>query len=411
MLFKEAKQTVRYVIIGGEFVNKGAEAMLIGAVNSVKRYDKDAMITALIGYGEIDKKIVSGLEIDALLYTVDSIDVLLDLKKNTKYVIKNTIKHIIHKKGAIKICAIKKAFTKADYVIDISGYGLTSRWPLSMNNLYLDRISLAVKLNPKCKVVLLPQSFGPFSYSDPHYNDKIKRVLEKCYLIYARESVGYRFLKEMGLNNVKKSYDSVLLSTQMNIEELENTFSFTPIKVESNAVGIIPNIRIFDKTGIGEQDGIKLYASVIKRLLITSNKIYLLPHSGEDIESCREIKELFYNDDRVVFVNKIYHSYEFQYIAGQFKYIIASRFHSIVHAYKESTPAIIIGWAEKYEELAEAFEQKKYIISINDSMDIMDAVLDLMEENYIRERERISHNMAKVQETDCFEFLDDKSRE
>ena len=61
-----------------------------------------------------------------------------------------------------------------------------------------------------------------------------------------------------------------------------------------------------------------------------------------------------------------FESGEYSLMVRQFDFIIASRFHSIVHAYKEGVPAIIFGWATKYQELAGHFDQSKFVFDITD---------------------------------------------
>ena len=93
-------------------------------------------------------------------------------------------------------------------------------------------------------------------------------------------------------------------------------------------------------------------------------------------------------------------------------YIISSRYHSIVHAYKEGTPSIIIGWADKYKELAHLFSQENYMFDINDEyfdFGSISKAIDSMVENYQIESKIIKSKLKEIQDTDYFSFISKSS--
>ena len=51
-----------------------------------------------------------------------------------------------------------------------------------------------------------------------------------------------------------------------------------------------------------------------------------------------------------------------RYCLKQFQFIVASRFHAIVHAFKNGIPCIALGWATKYYDLMKQFGQEQYML-------------------------------------------------
>ena len=68
------------------------------------------------------------------------------------------------------------------------------------------------------------------------------------------------------------------------------------------------------------------------------------------------------NNSNVILLQDEFNTIELEHIIKQFDFIITSRYHSIIHAYNNITPAIVIGWADKYVELLEFFNQLDYFI-------------------------------------------------
>jgi len=103
---------------------------------------------------------------------------------------------------------------------------------------------------------------------------------------------------------------------------------------------------------------------LINTSLKAGKTVYILRHSYDDLEICENIKELFSKNNRVILLNDDFNAIELELILKQFDFIIASRYHSIIHAYRNSVPALVIGWATKYYELLKSFDQLDYFIDV-----------------------------------------------
>ena len=177
------------------------------------------------------------------------------------------------------------------------------------------------------------------------------------------------------------------------------------ISVCDHSVAVIPNSKNFK---YGDREKIySLYHKMIARLLVYGKTVYLLFHSSEDKAICEKIYEDYANDPHVIFVGEEFSSLEFDSMIGKFDYVIASRFHSIVHAYKNATPALIMGWATKYTDLASMFNQRKYQFNIVSDFDEDElfASLDHLNCSYHSESKNIADRLKEYQAIDLFDLV------
>ena len=98
---------------------------------------------------------------------------------------------------------------------------------------------------------------------------------------------------------------------------------------------------------------------------------------------------------------------ELENIIKQFDFVIASRYHSIIHSYKNGIPALVIGWATKYFELLENFDQLDYFFDGRDSINIdeINKKLDKMIRNYKYERTKIINKMNILNKENIFDTV------
>jgi polysaccharide pyruvyl transferase WcaK-like protein len=88
-------------------------------------------------------------------------------------------------------------------------------------------------------------------------------------------------------------------------------------------------------------------------------------HSIEDLSFCWDIKKMFIDLDAVIIIEDDFNAIELENIIKQFDFIVASRYHSVIHAYKNNVPAIVLGWATKYKDLTRACAQESCFIDCN----------------------------------------------
>ena len=258
-------------------------------------------------------------------------------------------------------------------------------------------------------VYLMPQSFGPFEFGETRkeIDDRCRSLLSTVKCIYAREQEGYDALvNAYGLTNVHLAKDLVLCNRGVT---LTNIFKEIPVlelpEVVPHSVGLIPNSR---NSEVGSNDEVLAqYDEIIALLSRQGRRVYLLSHSTVDAKLCEDIKARFANDENVVLLERDFSCLEFNELVKKFDFLIASRFHSIVHAFKNGVPCIALGWATKYHDLLKLFGQEQYIFDVREQLDTetICAAIEKMNRSYEDESARISATLIEVQQDNVFDIL------
>lgn len=380
------------VIYGGEFNNKGAQAMSFITISRLKNeFPEHEILFASENEIKRDETVLSKYNFKIIQSPF--------IRKN--FIGENIVRKILKKEKRINSKESIKLLENTEYLFDISGYALSSQWGIAGSKKYLDRFNLARKMG--IKTVILPQSIGPFNYGDQSLEMEkyIKNSLQYVNVIMPREKQGVRDLRKLNLSdNVYYSPDIVLTNKK---EISWDSIYKKKIEVKSyeicpNSVVVIPNMRNFDH---GNKEKImNIYKNIIVKLIENKKNIYLVRHSFEDIKACTLIKEMFPNDDRIRLIGDDMTPIEFELLIKQFDMCIASRFHSVVHAYKMGTPCVILGWATKYKELAKLFRQEGYVFDVREQFDDKRFAKEFsyMIENYKKEKEVIIDQLKLLTE-------------
>lgn len=300
---------------------------------------------------------------------------------------------------------------KMDLMVDISGYQLGSKWDIGINIQYLNFIEIAQSFN--VPVVLMPQSFGPFDYGmeQEKMDNRICNILSKVNLIYAREERGYRLLSDKyKLENVYKCCD-IVLQTAGEID-LSLVFNKIPIKnihrlKACKNVGVIPNFQTI-KQG-NKKEILILYKDIIDSLTSDGYQVTIFRHS-DDLKLCRMIYQSISNrKDQVDLIENEFECYEYSEFVKQFDFLIASRYHAVLHAYQKGVPCLVLGWDEKYMELAHCFQQDKYVADISTKFDANKIKLSFVElkSNFPIEKETILSKLVYLPVNKCVMDLRD----
>ncbi len=394
------------VIFGGGISNKGAQAMTFTVVDQLKRRFPIENISLLslsnINFDEVEKR----------RYNFDMLPWRLDIALNIL-----TEKHLIDFEGISFSLemekGLRKKITEADLIIDISGYHLSSQmsddllWGFLLQFEYLIRIMLAKKFS--IPFYILPQSMGPFEY---HVAQKallfplMSKYLKYPKKIYVRENHGMKEVKKFTTKNVEKERDMVLLNDGYRLENIFNKIpEYDNVKIGKNSVGIIPNNQVMKR---GKKEDIyKMYENIVYTLLGAGKKVYILRHSQSDLHICRNIKKLFSDNNDVILMSEDMSAIELEHMIKQFDFVVASRYHSIIHAFKNGVPALVIGWAVKYKELLEDFNQLQYLFEIREEVekDILLRALNRLLKNHTIEKESIISKLKNLEKNPVFKDI------
>lgn len=386
----------KIVITGGELQNKGAQSMVFICVSELhKRFPNHEIFVISDFYTDSKQEKIFCFNIRTFGTVVDVIR-KNNLKQKIYYMIKGYDKKDNEKQNEF--------FRDVDLMIDISGYGLGDAWNKCEIEHYLYRIECAKYFG--IKVYLMPQSFGPFETFDKSLVKRTRKALEYVSIIYAREEQGYNLLIDnFNLNNVEKAYDLVLNNRSVNLNFVYKSIpNLCDFDVQANSVAIIPNAQ--NSKVCSESVLLEIYKLMIDKFTAYGKKIYIFRHSNMDIDICNKIYKMF-GDDNVFLIEQELSCVEFSNIVNKFDFVIASRFHSVVHSYKNSVPCLTLGWAIKYLELHKLFHQEKYCFDVRCNLDIS-KLLDTAEyliNNYSKEKEIIFKELKEVQKHNIFDDI------
>lgn len=398
-----------YLIFGAQMVNKGAQAMLFITVSEIRKRDPDAEIVVFIYDKWKSDENPEMYNMEFVPITMRHIMNLSGTAFSKAYVIGKRAKM---DQSSEQLKRIDDILKNAKAAFDISGYALSDQWGVNSSIFYLSKFALLHKYG--IPSYILPQSFGPFDYHSVAKNAVIKHYTKKYLsypeIIFAREQEGYDCLKnKMKLTNVRLSSDLVLQSSNISIDAIyKSKPEFREFEAaDYDNVAVIPNSsneRYGDKNQI-----LRLYSELMTRLLEKKKNIYLLAHSTQDLGVCREILKGCGENERVRLIEADLNCIEYGMFIRKFDYVFASRFHSIVNAFREHIPCVALGWAVKYEELLSLLGQKEFNFDVRKltSFDDFFKAADKMDQTFRQQSEIIASNLVEVQKKSCFLFLDD----
>jgi polysaccharide pyruvyl transferase WcaK-like protein len=385
------------IILGGGLSNKGAQAMTFTAVDQIKRRFPDKDIY-LFSTEDFERP-----ETVKALYTFDFMP--WTPKGRIKLLLGSWTKD--RSKHACKHKEIQDVLQNTCFIIDISGYVLSSQWPFSASLGYLINILIAKKYS--IPFYVFPQSFGPFDY--PWQQKLILYPLLKICLrypkkIFMRETAAFEYAQKFTKSNVEQSHDIVLQNTEYHLSNIySKEMSFKNVPIVPNSVGVIPSVRVAEK--VNPNLFFDAYQSMIQLLVGNGVTVYILRHSQEDLKICMDIKDLFHKDEQVKLIQDDLNAIELENLLEQFDFVIASRYHAIIHSYKKGVPVLIIGWARKYSELVREFGQTEYYFDCKAGIDSdeLKAGLNRMINNRASEKQKIMSKAQSISHKNIFDIL------
>lgn len=388
------------IITGGELNNKGAQAMTFIAVDELKKRFPDHEILVL---SPMDLK---RPEEEREQYSFGIIGwyplKFARAQKNPFLRLFVRFRNPEEYRDAYKI------YINCELIVDVSGYAVGSGWPASYLRQFADHLEYACRFG--IPMFLMPQSFGPFSFSQTEQKKEWRRIqkfLPGMRVICAREEEGYRLLKEQcHLKNVVLKPDLVLNNRGWNYK---NVFKSEPKcnvpVIMSDSVCIVPNSKLLDIMAEGKL--LSLYQSMINQLMNHNLAIYIVRHSDRDQVLCSKIKQLFPEIEQVICLDQGFSCIEFSELVKHFRFLIASRYHAIVHAYKSGVPCLVLGWADKYGHLAIDFSQESYYIDLRkpEGSSAADKMIETLNNRYRKESAVICSHLQLLQQESVFDLI------
>ncbi len=352
---------MRYIMItGGSLVNKGAQAMIYVTVCEMKKRFPDKEILVVMDLNGIPKEAdLNNFNFSIVGNSVIGREALFWLGGIWSL---RALKRGVNKRELFKV---RKIWKNTDYVMDISGFAIGKKWGTLRSCQTAMKAALAKKFHAHC--IFLPQSFGPFDYKTDEKEvlqtrQVLKKWLSDADVLYAREALGKQMLEELGLENVKLAQDIVLQNKEYDVNMIyKNPPAVRPVEIKEKSVGLIPNKHVASSMN---NDVYVLWDAAIAKLLEQGYTVYLLIHDNSDLQIIRTLKERHKEENRIILLENDFSCIEYNELVKKFDFMIASRYHSIVHAYRNLIPCVVLGWADKYGVLLEAMNQLRYNLDL-----------------------------------------------
>jgi len=273
-------------------------------------------------------------------------------------------------------------------LIDIAGFAYTDQWGSQPTKDFAE-LTQYYKSRKK-PVILLPQAFGPFQKDETR--SAFKKVIANADLIFPRDRKSHEYVMELcpDTNKILRTPDITLFSQSISDNEA---------KTHSNYVCVVPNIRMLDQ---GKHQWGKKYETyliqIIKEIIRRGILVRIIVHdaSGDDLRIARSICEEVASQG-VSIVDGI-GPVALKEVIGESLLLIGSRYHSLVAAFSKKVPAIVLGWAHKYEMLFEDFGCEKLLILPETSIGaVLECVTALINEDVnLSYRHKIAKQLQKM---------------
>lgn len=360
---------MKIVLWGVETKNKGAELMLYAILQEIERRYPEA--TVYIPYSRCRQ----GL---------DYVNTNLDFRYPpfNKVLYKNHILGI-YRRLHLPMCLIHQTniVNGADYFIDGSGFAFGDQWPLKDERRQMWEDMLKPLHKGGCKIVFLPQAFGPV---EKPTTLKALAILSKyADVLMPREQVSYDYLKESGvvdMNKVKKFTDFTSLVDGVFPKGYEHL---------RDGICIIPNMQMIRKGKISYNDYIRLLSVIIGEGKKSGHPVYLLNHEGpKDADLCLKCKASIGGDvEAVTSLNAL----EVKGLIASAYMVVTSRFHGLASALNSCVPALATSWSHKYEELYRDYGLEGYVLPLDNTDAAIIRVRELLDK---QENQRIRRHLA-----------------
>ncbi len=278
-------------------------------------------------------------------------------------------------------------------MVDVSGFAIGDRFPGSARyHLHLMECLNGVRAR---SVVYLPQAWGPFS--NPLVVEPAAQVCRLARAIYARDRQSHAYLQNLpGRPDGKLHLGSDVAFRFQGAASEEGRALLVGVGVSPHAgpvIGIVPNMRVYERTeGKGPANRyVQLLAAVAAfcsgRL---GAQLALIPHeirsgaSRDDRYLCSLVQEAAGNG-RVFAMTGDYTAAEVKSVIGHVELLISSRYHATIAALSQRIPAVVVGWAHKYDELMRDVGLGEYVLQCKTAD--QDSLLPLVKQAWQRRRE------------------------
>lgn len=366
------------LIIGANFSNKGAEAMMKTVKQQLER-----------NFGQVSCYMVCRPYEQYLAAQAGFVPVfrqqpppIVGKLRSFEYRAKGKLYKLIHGRNRpwyfpFPFAEIAKIMGRLDAVIDVSGFAYADSWGKPM-------IDETTKLVEWCKresvmFYFLPQAWGSFEQAE--VAGAIKRMLATADGFYARDEVSRRHIaKALGTDVSEISVFPDIAFTFNGGNGAAPASKPTYKRADRLLIGISPNLRVYEKLPGKEADNsyVQLLLDVCRYCLTDLDaEIVLIPNETfpdttdhiDDRFLCNLLYEQLGRPAQCHVVTGYASAEEIKSYIGEVDALISSRFHALIFALLQHKPVLAISWSHKYRELFGLFGLEEFV---NESNSIQD---------------------------------------
>lgn len=379
--------------------NKGAAAMLQSSIRQLhKKYGQRLNINLMSVYPKADReqvpwdfvKIVS-CKPEQLLFIAFPLSILYWLFRWCP-----PIRWLLLKNK------ILKAYKNTDMVLDEAGISFVDSRGFIMNTYAF--VCAAVPLMMGVPVVKYSQAMGTFK--NPWNRFLAKWILPKLSLICARGQITYDNLAGIGIkDNVKLCADGAFTmedepAAKEMVDKVKDADDFYSDAAEK-LVGLSLSSVVEKKCTKLGIDYAGIMADFIRWLNGEGYKVLIIANAARiesektrnnDLMVCDKIYDSLEDKSMTRWYHKEMDAEEIREYIGSCRFLVASRFHSMIGSLEKKVPVLLIGWSHKYKEVLDFFELGQYAIDFT-KLDLED--LKAAYKKFVEDEDTIRANMDK----------------
>ena len=380
---------LRFCLLGAslDVGNMGVRALGISLVQLIKNSQTDPEIYFL--YGNPSRRririIVKGEAVEAEIINY-RLSPRADLREHLLWILLMAIVYRMIPNTSVRSFVCRSTpwlatLLDADFIGDICG-GDSFSDIYGLRNFLIGRIPAMVVLIMKKPLILLPQTFLPFSSTISKL--LARKILRGASKIYCRDRASVQVVRR--LIRAKVTSDGTVefcpdVAFSLEARKPRHLGIQAPLDackdhslVGLNVSGLLWMGGYNRNNMFGLRSNYKeLLRSIVIRLL-QENDIHLLlvPHvfspTQGDLPACKELQKRLTEENRVRvhLVNREYDQSELKWIIGQCDFFIGSRMHSCIAALSQGIPAIGLAYSRKFQ-------------GVFQSVGVLDMVVDMTE--------------------------------
>lgn len=354
-----------YLIVGTNFINKGAEAMLKTVTHFIKKENPTAEIHVICHASENAIALAQGFFPHFIQKS--SSEVFMDkVEGKVKKVLSITPKPYA---DYTPIESIKK-IKNLTMAIDASGfaYGDKRGFQQPLETLliidYLKSMGIPY--------YFMPQAWGTFE--DAKVAANCREMLNKSDGFYARDDQSREFLAKLLDKKVEEIPLMPDIAFHFPIPQNDPELVYPGINKlnkEKLIIGISPNMRVLER--MGKADATNSYVKILLetiQLLQEKYHVLLIPNeirppgdaNRDDAFLCNLLYNLSESKSNLHLISGYQSAEEIKTIIKTCDFLIASRFHSLIFALSLGIPCVAISWSHKYRELFKLFKLEHLVV-------------------------------------------------